>query len=86
MAQTNDGFQIAEEDLKLRGPGRLLRAMRQHGLPALHLADLSCDVKLLEEARTAAGELLEQDPDLIAHPAIRRRVQALLEKNAGAMN
>ena len=85
MTRTNDGFQIAEEDLRLRGPGDFL-GQRQHGLPALHLADLSCDARLLEEARAAAGNLLEQDPDLAAHPAIRQRVQALLEKNAGAMN
>ena len=50
---TTDGFAIAEADLKLRGPGDFFGA-RQHGLPELKLADLSCDVRLLDEAQTAA--------------------------------
>ena len=85
MTRTNDGFRIAEEDLKLRGPGDFL-GQRQHGLPALRLADLTCDAKLMEEARNAAQSLLAEDPELSAHPAIRDRVQAILEKNANALN
>lgn len=59
---TQDGFRLAEEDLKLRGPGEFF-GTRQSGLPDLKVAKLS-DVKILEEARTAAQALFEQDPDL----------------------
>ena len=65
MTQTGDGFRIAEEDLKLRGPGDFF-GRRQHGLPALKIADLTCDISLLKEAQGAALELLEKDPELIA--------------------
>ncbi len=59
---TQDGFKLAEEDLKLRGPGEFFGA-RQSGLPDLKVAKLS-DVKILEEARGAAQSLFERDPDL----------------------
>ena len=45
MSSTSDGFAIAEEDLKLRGPGDFFGS-RQHGLPSLRVADLSCDLSL----------------------------------------
>ncbi len=57
-----DGFRLAEEDLKLRGPGEFF-GTRQSGLPDLKIAKLS-DVKYLEEARAAAQELFERDPKL----------------------
>ncbi len=60
---TNDGFAIAEEDLKLRGPGDFFGS-RQHGLPELHIADLAGDVWLLQEAKEAAEALLAEDPTL----------------------
>lgn len=63
LCRTNDGFQIAEEDLKLRGPGDFF-GQRQHGLPQLRVADLAEDVELLREAREAAEWVLEQDPGL----------------------
>ena len=50
MEETNDGFKIAEADLKLRGPGDIL-GIRQHGLPALKIADLVADFEILEVAR-----------------------------------
>ncbi|MFR6042225.1 MAG: ATP-dependent DNA helicase RecG, partial [Dysosmobacter welbionis] len=53
MTKTTDGFQIAEEDLRLRGPGDFFGA-RQHGLPGLKVADLGCDTQLLREAQQAA--------------------------------
>ena len=55
LTDTNDGFKIAEEDLKLRGPGDFF-GQRQHGLPMLQIADLNCDMLLLSEAQTAARE------------------------------
>ncbi len=85
MTQTNDGFKIAEEDLRLRGPGDLL-GQRQHGLPALKIADLSCDVQLLTTAQQEAEALLRADPALERYPLIAQRVQALLDRQAGAMN
>jgi ATP-dependent DNA helicase RecG len=57
-----DGFQLAEEDLRLRGPGEFF-GTRQSGLPDLRLAKLS-DVALLELARDEAIRLFEQDPSL----------------------
>ena len=63
MEQHTDGFKIAEEDLKLRGPGDFF-GVRQHGLPEMNLADLFRDHALLEEAASAVHELLAADPDL----------------------
>jgi ATP-dependent DNA helicase RecG len=62
IEKVQDGFQLAEEDLKLRGPGEFF-GTRQSGLPDLRMARLS-DVKLLEMARTEAIRLFEQDPGL----------------------
>jgi len=63
MTQTADGFQIAEADLKLRGPGEFL-GLRQHGLPELRAADIFRDAPLLAEARLAAQAILADDPGL----------------------
>lgn len=66
MEETQDGFRIAEEDLKIRGPGEFL-GTRQSGIPDLKFANLVRDVPILAEAREAAFELLTRDPDLIGH-------------------
>ena len=63
MCATNDGFRIADEDLKLRGPGDFF-GNRQHGLPELKIADLKGDMPLFREAQTAAGALAAADPEL----------------------
>ena len=63
LASTTDGFRIAEEDLKARGPGDFF-GNRQHGLPQMKLADLSGDMRLLSQAQQAARELLAGDPGL----------------------
>jgi ATP-dependent DNA helicase RecG len=63
MCNTNDGFVIAEEDLKLRGPGDL-EGTQQSGTVNLRLADLVQDVAVLEAARQSAAVLIEQDPYL----------------------
>lgn len=63
MAGTNNGFVIAEEDLKIRGPGEFF-GLKQHGLPNLKLANLVRDYKLLEIARAEAQALIKTDPDL----------------------
>ncbi len=63
LEATSDGFRIAEEDLRLRGPGEFL-GTRQSGLPDFKALDLVHDQKLLHEARQAALELLRADPSL----------------------
>ena len=63
MVQTQDGFEIANADLKLRGPGDIM-GTRQSGLLNLKLADLSKDSKILQFARKTAKEILIDDPDL----------------------
>jgi ATP-dependent DNA helicase RecG len=73
MVQTTDGFKIAEEDLRIRGPGELM-GTKQAGMLELRMADLIQDSRMLEVARQAALELIEQDPDL-THP----EHQAILE-------
>ena len=87
LTETNDGFKISEEDLKLRGPGDFF-GQRQHGLPTLKAADLSCDMRLLDEAQTAARALLAQDPALTdpAHGSLRRRIDRLFAVNEGGLN
>jgi ATP-dependent DNA helicase RecG len=78
MTRTNDGFKIAEHDLRLRGPGEMF-STRQHGLPDLKIANIVDDFELLAMARTNAFELVAKDPMLTKseHRNIRR---ALLVK------
>lgn len=63
LTRTNDGFAIAEEDLKLRGPGEFF-GTKQSGLPAFQVADLVRDVSILIAARKEAGKILDLDPNL----------------------
>jgi ATP-dependent DNA helicase RecG len=65
MADTTDGFKVAEEDLRIRGPGEIF-GTRQAGMPRLRYADLVRDAELLRIARTEAFALLETDPQLAA--------------------
>ena len=87
MTQTNDGFKISEEDLKLRGPGDFFGS-RQHGLPAMHVADLCSDMSVLQTAQQAANELLASDPELckLEHEALRIAVERLFELSADTLN
>ena len=76
LVRSTDGFEIAEMDLRLRGPGQVL-GTKQSGLPDLALASLTDDADLLEQARELAQELVASDPALEAHPGL---CQALLDQ------
>lgn len=76
MTKTNDGFKISEEDLKLRGPGDFFGS-RQHGLPAMHVADLGSDMNVLQEAQDAARETLASDPDCRARSMLSSKPPSL---------
>jgi len=80
LMKTNDGFEIAEEDLKLRGPGEFF-GVRQSGAPMFRLADIIRDYPVLEAARQDAKELLNQDPDFQLPP--NRLLIQELEKQYG---
>ncbi|MDP8955865.1 MAG: ATP-dependent DNA helicase RecG [Actinomycetota bacterium] len=67
MARTTDGFELADEDLRLRGEGTLFD-IRQSGLPDLKLARLAEDADLVRRARTRAFEVIDGDPSLRRHP------------------
>ena len=87
LTQTTDGFRIAEEDLKLRGPGDFF-GKRQHGLPQLHIADLAGDTGLLKEAQEAAKALLRSDPALEApeHQPLKEQIRRLFTEQADSFN
>ena len=70
FVRTTDGFRIAEEDLKLRGPGEFF-GTRQSGLPDLRVANIIRDADLLEKARTDAFALVQQDANLSHYPRLR---------------
>ena len=80
---SNDGFEIAEMDLRLRGPGQVL-GTRQSGLPDLALASLADDGAVLEDARAAAQQLMEQDPALSAHEALLAMLEEQQRRLSGA--
>ena len=87
LTKTTDGFQIAEEDLKLRGPGDFF-GQRQHGLPQLRIADLAGDMRVLKEAQLAAQELLERDPGLKRpeHAPMLKQIHRLFEQHGDMFN
>ncbi len=83
ITKTNDGFKVAEEDLKLRGPGDFF-GFRQSGLPMLKMADMMTDINLLEMSKNAAAEILAKDPKLSdpKNAALCANIQKLLEEAA----
>lgn len=80
LVATGDGFKLAEEDLRLRGPGEFF-GVRQSGLPEFRIADPVRDIRILEVARNEARRLVEADPELV-HPE-NRPLQAVLEARFG---
>jgi ATP-dependent DNA helicase RecG len=83
MTRTSDGFEIAEMDLQLRGPGEFF-GTRQHGLPPLKLADITKEIELLELAREDAIQLLAHDPRL-SGAANRRLRDEMVNRFGGSL-
>jgi ATP-dependent DNA helicase RecG len=75
MEETTDGFRIAEEDFKIRGPGNIF-GTEQSGLPPLRFASLETDYELLTRARADAARFIKEDPSLAAWPGLREKMQA----------
>lgn len=84
FTKTSDGFELAEIDFRLRGPGDLF-GTKQHGLPPLRIADLRRDVAVVEEARRDAQSLIQSDPDL-ANPAFARLRRMVLHRYGEALD
>ncbi len=84
ITSTDDGFKLAEEDLRLRGPGEFW-GTRQSGLPALTVAGLG-DMRAIEEARDAATRLVEEDPDLARpeHRLLSQQVERFWNRGVGS--
>jgi ATP-dependent DNA helicase RecG len=80
METVDDGFELAEHDLRLRGPGEYF-GTRQSGMPDLRLARLT-DIEMIESTRNEATALLDADPELSLpqHAAIRDRVRTLWDR------
>ena len=87
LCKTNDGFRIAEEDLKLRGPGDFFGS-RQSGLPAFRVGDLSCDLATLKQAQTASAQWIDAHgtEDTLEARALRERIGELFARAEGTMN
>ena len=87
LCKTNDGFRIAEEDLKLRGPGDFFGS-RQSGLSAFRVGDLSCDLATLKQAQTASAQWIDAHgtEDTPEARALRERIGELFSRAEGTMN
>ena len=87
LCKTNDGFQIAEEDLKLRGPGDFFGS-RQSGLPAFQVANLSMDLETLKTAQAASADWINEHgtDDTPEAGALRSRIADLFTRADGTMN
>jgi len=72
LVKSENGFELAEYDLKLRGPGELY-GLRQSGLPDLKMASLT-DVALIKQTRAAAQNLIDQDPELKNYPLLLQKI------------
>ena len=84
MTTTGDGFQVAEYDLRTRGPGDFF-GMRQHGLPQLQFADLATDSQVLRQTQQTAARLLAEDPALRSVPQLAKKVARMTEMVSGGI-
>lgn len=78
MTVSQDGFELAEKDLRLRGPGDLT-GQRQWGIPDFVMASLK-NIELVEKTREAAKQILEEDPELKKYPFLAKRLELFREK------
>jgi ATP-dependent DNA helicase RecG len=87
FVKTRDGFEIAEADFRIRGPGQFF-GTQQSGMPELKVADLLRDTKILSEARDAAFELVKSDDRLqkAEHAGLRSRVKEVLGAKLGLVD
>jgi len=80
MVRTTDGFELADEDLRLRGEGTLFD-VRQSGLPDLKLARLADDLELVKRARARAFAVIEDDPDLERRSGLLAELRSRFERS-----
>lgn len=82
MCSTENGFVIAEEDMKLRGPGEIF-GTRQHGLPELNISDLVKHVDVLEDVKNVASNIIEKDNRLknADNQVLRQKVKKMFGEN-----
>ena len=87
LCKTTDGFKIAEEDLRLRGPGDFFGS-RQSGLPAFRVADLGCDLAAMKDAQQASADWIDAygTSDTPEANALRQRIGDLFARSQGTMN
>ncbi len=87
LCKTTDGFRIAEEDLRLRGPGDFFGS-RQSGLPAFRVADFSCDLTTMKDAQQASANWIDAfgTSDTPEAAALRERIGELFTRTEGTMN
>lgn len=87
LCKTTDGFKIAEEDLRLRGPGDFFGS-RQSGLPAFRVADLGCDLAAMKGAQQASADWIDAygASDTPEAKALRQRIGDLFARSEGTMN
>ena len=87
LCKTTDGFKIAEEDLRLRGPGDFFGS-RQSGLPAFRVADLGCDLAAMKAAQQASADWIDAygTSDTPEANALRQRIGDLFARSGGTMN
>jgi len=85
LTETDDGFVIANEDLRMRGPGDFI-GNRQHGLPNLTVAHIADDEKILYSANEAAETLIMESPDMKIYPQMIKKVEQLFNSADPTMN
>lgn len=87
LCKSNDGFEIANRDMQLRGPGDLF-GVRQSGMLDFNLADIYSDAEILQQANEAVGDLMNHDPklELPAHSDLKARYELLIRHQADHLN
>lgn len=80
LQRSNDGFEISEKDLELRGPGEFF-GTRQHGIPELKVANLISDIKILKVVQREAREIIREDPklELDKHKKLKYRIEDMFK-------